>query len=356
MKYFRLFVAACLLAAAGITSAQVTLPQARLSQHAKVTQTVGLSEITIDYSRPGVKGREVWGKLVPYGMTNLGFGTAKESPWRAGANENTTITFSDDVKINGKYLPAGTYGLHMIPTENEWTIIFNKVSTAWGSFFYDPNMDALRVTATPEKSDFTEWLMYGFDNLSLASADVYLKWDNLKIKFTAAFDVNNIRVEKYREALVGSGGFNWQNYQAAAASCLARNINLDEAEKWIDHSLEIQKTPTNMLTKSLFLRKDGKTDEADELFKTAVENATETDLNNYGYSLINVFNDLEGALKIFKINIDKFPNSWNVYDSYGEAWSKMGDKENAIKYYKMALDKAPDNQKDRINGIIKNLM
>jgi len=353
MKLTKLILVPVLFIAVNI-SAQ-NLPQVQASPHAKVMQEVGLSEITIDYNRPAVKGREVWGVLVPYGMTNLGFGTAKESPWRAGANENTTISFTDDVRINGKSLPAGTYGLHIITTEEDWTVIFSKTSTAWGSYFYDKKDDALRITVRPEKSDFTEWLTYGFENLTNKSADVFLKWENLKIKFNAEFDTDNIVIDRFRKFLVGAGGFNANNYQQAAAYCIARNINLDEASKWIDNSISIQKTGSNLLTKSQLLEKQGKKNEGAELAKEAINIATENELNTYGYALMLQFKEVDRAIEVFKMNTEKYPNSWNVYDSLAEAFGVKGDKENAAKYYELALNKAPDSQHQRIKKAIEEL-
>jgi hypothetical protein len=331
------------------------LPQIQVSPHAKVLQEVGLSEITIDYHRPAVKGREVWGKLVPYGMTNLGFGTAKESPWRAGANENTVITFTDEVKINGNMLPAGSYGLHIIVTENEWTIIFSKTNTAWGSFFYDPKDDALRITVTPEKCELNEWLLYGFENLSAASADVFLKWENIKVKFTAAFDVNDIVLERYRKTLVGAAGFRAPNFQQAAAFCVANNINLEEAEVWINHALSLQETGMSLLIKAQLLEKKSNKSEATELEKKAFTIATEVELNTYGYNLMLQEKNIEKAIEVFKLNVEKFPSSWNVYDSLAEAYGTKGDKENSVKYYKLALDKAPENQHARIQKAIESM-
>lgn len=353
MKTTKLFLVAVLFIAVNI-SAQ-NLPQIQASPHALVMQEVGLSEITIDYHRPAVKGREIWGKLVPYGMTNLGFGTTKESPWRAGANENTTIAFSEDVKLNGNPLPAGKYGFHVIPTEEDWVLIFSKTNTAWGSYFYDPKDDALRFSVRPEKSDFTEWLVYGFENLTNKSADVFLKWENLKIKFTAEFDVDNVVLDHFRKALVGGGGFNAQNYQQAAAYCVAKNINMDEALKWIDHSISIQQNGANLLTKSQLLEKLGKKNEAVELAKKAFDIATEAEMNIYGYVLMLQLNDVDRAIEVFKMNVDKHPDSWNVYDSLAEAFSKKGNKEDAIKYYNIALAKSPDSQKERISKAIQEL-
>lgn len=354
LKSFMLYLLAFVLLVTLRLQSQ-NLPQVEASPHTKVIQEVGLSEVIIDYHRPAVKGREVWNKLVPYGMTNLGFGTAKESPWRAGANENTTISFSDEVKINGHDLPAGTYGLHMIVTEKDWTIIFNKENTAWGSFFYDPKMDALRVTVSPENSDFTEWLQYGFENLSDKSADIFLKWEKKKVKFTASFDLDKVVLDRYRKALVGLGGFNAQTYQQAAAYCISRNINLDEATKWIDHSIEIQENGTNLLTKSQLLEKMGQKAEAEALNKKAISIASENELNSYGYSLMLQQNQIDKALEIFRINVDKHPESWNAYDSLAEAYARKGSRDDAIKYYKMALSRSPKSQTQRIQKAISSL-
>lgn len=354
MRLTKLFLLASALLAGGNISAQ-NLPQIQASPHSRVMQEVGFSEITIDYHRPAVKDREVWGKLVPYGMTNLGFGTAKESPWRAGANENTTINFTDNVNINGNELKAGTYGLHMIVTDGEWTIIFSNASTAWGSFFYDPKDDALRIKVKPEKSDFTEWLVYGFENLTNKSVDIFLKWENIKIKFSSTFDVDNVVLDRYSKLLVGGQGFNAQNYQQAAAYFIARNKNLDIAERWIDHSISIQETGSNLLTKAQLLEKKGNNKEAGELTKKAISIATENELNTYGYVLMLQLNDIDRAVEIFKINVEKNPNSWNVYDSLAEAYGRKGNKEDAIKNYSMALDKSPENQKERIKKAIEDL-
>lgn len=160
----------------------------RLSLKASVMQRLGVNtDITIVYSRPGVKGRKIWGGLVPYGMApGNEESKGKPFPWRAGANENTTIEFSKDVLIEGHRLPAGKYGLFMIPSEKDWTIIFSKNDSAWGSFSYNQAEDALRITATPVEAPHMEWLMYGFDDLAGTSATAYLWWDNLKVPFKIA--------------------------------------------------------------------------------------------------------------------------------------------------------------------------
>ena len=155
------------------------------SLKASVTQRLGTDvDITIVYSRPGVKGRKIWGELVPFGLApGNKYSNNKPYPWRVGANENTTIEFNKDVLVEGKPLPAGKYGIHMIPSEKEWTIIFSKKNDVWGSFEYNQEEDALRVTVTPVKAPHQEWMMFGFDDLAGTSATAYLNWEQLKVPF-----------------------------------------------------------------------------------------------------------------------------------------------------------------------------
>jgi hypothetical protein len=157
----------------------------RLSLMASVSQHLGTdTDITIVYSRPGVKGRVIWGELVPYGLApGNEYSEGKPYPWRAGANENTTFETTSDLIVEGQRLPAGKYGLHMIPSQTTWTIIFSNNNAEWGSFSYDESADALRVTVTPTTAPLQEWLMFGFDNLAGTSATAYLRWERLKVPF-----------------------------------------------------------------------------------------------------------------------------------------------------------------------------
>ena len=160
----------------------------RASLPASVSQTIGVDTvITFDYSRPGVKERTIWGELVPYGLApGNKYSEEKPFPWRAGANEKTTIAVSSDVLVDGKPLPAGKYSVHMIPSEKDWIVIFNKVSEGWGSYDYDEAEDALRVTVTPVAAPFEEWMRFGFDDLAGTSAVAFLQWEKLKVPFTIA--------------------------------------------------------------------------------------------------------------------------------------------------------------------------
>jgi len=189
----RFYIDTIIMVVISIVLALSTLSEAqdkkvRESLHASVTQRLGVdTDITFDFSRPGVKGRKIWGDLVPYGMNpGMKYSDNKPYPWRAGANENTTIVFNKNVQIEGKKLAAGKYGIHMIPSENEWIVIFSKKNSEWGSFSYDEKEDALRVTVTPVEAEHEEWLTIGFDDLAGSSATAFLHWEKLKVPFKIA--------------------------------------------------------------------------------------------------------------------------------------------------------------------------
>jgi len=328
-----------------VLSQNLVLP--RISPAAEITQTIGLSKITINYSRPAVRDRDIWGGLVPY---NEGV----PFPWRAGANENTTICFSDDVKINDEDLAAGTYGFHIIPSNNEWILIFNKHYKAWGSFFYDGSQDALRISVVPERIHFNEWLEYRFENIASNSVDVCMHWENLNVRFSTKYNETDVVMNSIREQLLSLPGFSWQGPMQAAQYCLDNDVNHEEALKWIDQSISRNSNFSNLIVKVELLRKMGRTDEADLIEKTAFNNASENELNTYGYQLINN-NKLPEALDVFKLNVERYPDSWNTYDSYAEVLKQSGDIEAAIKNYELAISKAPEEQKQRIQDILSSL-
>lgn len=238
----------------------------RLSQGASVSQTIGVTDISISYHRPGVKDREIWGtRLVPYG--------GKPYPWRAGANENTRITFSTDVTINGEPLPAGAYGFHIIPTEDEWTLVFSNASNAWGSFSYNPDQDALRINVTPTECDHREWLVYGFDDIGDDYAVAYMEWEKKRIEFTIKVDLAETVLSSFREQLTNVGGFTWTaNYQAANW-CLENEINTEEALQWADNSIRWNKNDFNLTLKAKLLKSLGRDTEAKATMLEAIEAA-----------------------------------------------------------------------------------
>ena len=337
--------------------AQQNVDFIRVSPQASVSQAVGFANVSIDYSRPGVKGRTIYGDLVPYGLAPNAFGNGKPMPWRAGANENTTITFSHDTKVNGNALKAGKYSLHMLVHEDEWTVIFNNNVDAWGSFFYEESNDALRFKVKPQKAQQVEWLMYGFENLTLGSCDAYLHWGELKVPFTIEFDQNKITLDHYRKQLSNLQGFNEAAWRTAAQYCLNNDVNMDEAMQWIDKALSMNNGQNfnNVATKAGLLTKLNKKDEADKLIESSIQTATEAEINLYGYQLMTQQNNLDEAIKIFTLNVKRFPDSWNVYDSLGEVLASKGDKNGAKKNYEIAYEKAPQNQKARIEDVLKRL-
>jgi tetratricopeptide (TPR) repeat protein len=320
---------------------QLTVPQ--VSQKAGVSQTIGVTDISISYHGPKVNGREIWGKLVPYNEV-----------WRGGANENTTISFTDPVKIEGQEIPAGTYGLHFIPTETDWTVIFNKNYWAWGSFFYDQKDDQLRVKVKPVSTDFKEWLSYEFDNPTDNSVDIALRWEKLKVPIHLELDVHEIVINHMKKELDNLPGFSWQGWNQIAAYALMNKIHMSEAMDWVDKSLTINKTFSNQLTKAELLEEMGKTSEAAELKEAAMKMGTEAEVNTYGYTLMGS-GKTDEAIELFTKNTVDHPDSWNVWDSLGEAYGIKGNKDMAVKYYSKAYDMAPENQKGRIKGILKNL-
>ncbi len=344
-KHFILFSFFCLYAAVNaIAQPSLVLPE--VSQLSEVKQRIGYTDITIVYHSPYVNGRKIWGELVPYGKV-----------WRAGANENTTISFTDDVNINGSPLPAGTYGLHMIPDKDEWVIIFSKDHTSWGSFFYNEKEDALRVKAKPAEHKFQEWLDYTFTDRSATSANATLSWEKLEVPFTITVDVKNISLKRIREQLKNQPGFGWHGWEEAAHYCIENKFNYDEAMKWVNRSILIDENFTNVAAKAQLLKLMGNTKDAEEAIKrifTLAETASENSVNMFGYELMNE-NDMPTALEIFKINVKKHPDSWNAYDSMGEAYGKAGDNKQSLSNYKTALSKAPDDQKDRIKKIIAGM-
>jgi hypothetical protein len=322
---------------------QLTAPEA--SPKALLSQTIGIADVQVSYHRPGVKGRPLWGALVPYGEV-----------WRAGANENTTISFSLPVTLAGKPLPAGLYGLHMIPGKGDWTVIFSRNATSWGSFFYKESEDALRITVTPLAAPDMEWLQYEFSGLTDSSGVLALRWEKLLVPIPLAFDTRTLVLASIRDSyLRGTAGFGWQGFNNAAQYCVRNNVNLAEALTWADRSIELAETFGNLRTKASILDRMGKTEEAAKLRDRSLGIASEADLNQLGYTLLQAGNTKE-AIEVFQKNVKAHPASWNVYDSLAEGLDKSGDTKGAIAGYEKALAivKDPVNRK-RITDTIAKL-
>lgn len=246
----RKFSVICLLLASAVLplAAQQTAPALKLprpSQHQVVTQTVGLTDITVDYSRPVAKGRTIFGGLVPY-----------DAVWRTGANEATQISFSDDVTINGQPLAKGAYSLHTIPGKESWTLIFNKVAKQWGSFTYDAAQDALRVTVKPQKAPFAEVFTIGFPDVTSDTATVALHWAELTVPFTLGTNTTAAAMAAAGAAVSGAAATDFQTpYRAASYAFDAGNS--DQAMKWLDQSLKAKQTISNLYLKSRIEAKNG---------------------------------------------------------------------------------------------------
>jgi tetratricopeptide (TPR) repeat protein len=244
----------------------------------------------------------------------------------------------------------------MIPGEKEWAIIFSKNSTSWGSYSYDQKEDALRVTAEPEQAPSQEWLSYQIEPAATGSATIALRWEKLKVPFRVEIDVPATVLRKAREEyLRGLARFGWQGWYQAANYCAMQKVDLDEAISWIDRSIQMNKNFTNLWVKADLLMQTGKKDQAGKMKEEALALANEATVNTAGYQYLGAGRVAE-AIELFKINAEKYPESWNVYDSLAEGYATQGEKAKAIEFYTKALSKVTDEtQKARIRQAISVL-
>jgi len=328
-----------------VAAAQVPgLVGPEVSPEAMVTQKVGVTEIAVSYHRPAVNGRPVWGGLVPYGQV-----------WRAGANENTVVSFSTPVTVAGAKLDAGAYGLHVLPNEGEWTAIFSRESGAWGSFSYDAAEDAARVAVKPEAASFQERLSYSFDEPTRDSVVLALRWEKVRLPIEIRIDLARTVLDSYKAQLRGLPRFGWQGWNQAATWAAQNGVDLDDALTWADRSIGMNRNFTNLRTRALVLAKKGDTAAADALTKEALGIATEAEINAYGYQLLGE-GKVDDAIAMFERNVKDHPDSWNTYDSLAEAYGIKGEKRKALENYQKALAMTTaDVQKQRIMGIIEQL-
>ncbi len=334
-----------ILGLGGTVSAQNDLNLPDVSQAAEVKQRIALTDITVKYHRPLVNGRKIWGGLVPYGKV-----------WRAGANENTTIEFSDPVSVEGQPLAKGIYGLHMIPNPDSWTVIFSKTNTAWGSYSYNQDEDALRVNVKPKPlAEQKEALEFEFEDLKPDSTAVTLKWEKLGVPFTVSIKDAEQTLQNIRAQLKGRGQFTWQALDEAAQFCLTRKINLDEALRWADASIQNEERFDNLSTKADILKALNRPDEAKATWNHAVEIATAPQLYSYGRRLQSQKQGAE-AIEIFQQVAKRFPQG--VYGDLARARIKSaaGDFAGAASDAKKAQAAAPtDAQKQSIKALIDRL-
>lgn len=322
----------------------VTQPQP--SPRAILTQDIGLTKVSVEYSRPSVirgtndRTGQIWGTQVPWGLAPNGFGNQKPMPWRAGANMNTIITFSTAVSFAGKAVPAGSYGVHMIPFEDgKVTVILSKNTSSWGSFFYEESDDFLRVDVSLVDGSFTNLLTYDYNELGIDYGILSLKWENKQIPIRIESG-NEIVFQSFRDQLRSNLGFNWQAFNSAAQYCSQRNINLAEALAWSDQSIALNKNAQNMGVKSAILYQMGKKEDALKIADEAARMANIGQLNLLGYQMLGI-NEYDKAIEYFKLNIKNNPTDANAHDSLGEAYVAKGDKANAIKSFQKSLSMNP---------------
>ncbi|HYS56362.1 MAG TPA: DUF2911 domain-containing protein [Thermoanaerobaculia bacterium] len=321
------------------TMAQPALRLSEQSPAATVGQTIGITDVNITYHRPAVNKRMIFGGLVPYGVL-----------WRAGANENSTIAFSTPVKVEGQTLPAGTYGLFMIPGASQWTVVFSKFSSDWGTYNYDPSEDAARVTVTPQTlTDNQERMAFGFDDLTNNSATAALRWEKLRVPFKIEVDVPATVRASIRSEL--RGGKHWNSDAwAAAARFEMRNGDVDTALKYADNALALGNTTTALRTKAAVLEKKGDKKAATELRDRAKQNYNEAEaLNIIAFGFLGDKKPDE-AIAFLNNWITSHPNSretWRAYSILGQAYAEKGDQAKAREAFNKAMT-ASTQESDRV--------
>ncbi|UFH54218.1 DUF2911 domain-containing protein [Spirosoma sp. KNUC1025] len=339
----------CLIIHSLTSQAQLTTPPIGGNKKASVSEQIGLTTVTIHYDRPGVKGREgkIWGTpIAHYGFKDLGYGPGQPAPWRAGANETTTISFSDDVKVEGKPLAAGTYGLFMNLGEQETTVIFSKIVVSWGSYYYDPAMDVLRVSVKNQSLDRSEELLtFSFINQTDSSAAVALTWEKRRIPFTVSVDLVSQQMASFRKELLSKPGFTWQSLVQAATYCLETSRDLKQGLTWADQAINAryvgQKNFQTLSTKAAILNALNKPNEATALMNEAMPMGTINELHQYGRSLL-AQKRAQDAYAVFKANYDKNPNQFTTNVGMSRALVAIGKPKEALPYLQAALPQAPD--------------
>jgi Protein of unknown function (DUF2911) len=322
-------------------SAMLNLPD--LSPHARATERVGITDITIDYHRPMTRGRKIFGGLVPYGKV-----------WRAGADQNTTIEFTDPVTINGQPLAKGIYGVHMIPGENSWVIIFSKNSTSWGSFTYDQTEDALRVNVAPQAAENQDALSYAFSDPRADSAVVTMRWERIAVPFTVGVNTPEIVEASLRNQLRGRPQFEWQPWEEAANYLLENKLNADEALKYAEQSIGIEDRFENEITKARALSALGRKDEALAAQNKAVAMGNQLQMFSFA-RVLQGFGQQDFAMEIFRLDAAKDPNSYLAHDASARVAVANGDYDTAIKEMKLALAVASDGTKSQVADLIRQL-
>jgi len=333
------------------------------TKKASVSEQIGLTQVTITYHRPAVKGREgkIWGGVVHKGFIDQGFGNRKPAPWRAGANENTVIEFDQDITAEGQVLPKGKYALFIAYDSLESILIFSRRTDAWGSFFYNEKEDALRVKVKPQSTGVSvENLKYEFTNQSLNSAVIVLSWEKLAIPFKVQVDHLKQQFEALAAESQNPRGFTSQGLTIAANWCLQNNYNLEKGLEWatLATNAGFPGDPTSfsaLTTKAALLEKLGKADEASAVVKTALPFGTASQLQQFGRQLLSTKKP-KAALEIFEFSYNKNPDQFITLVGMARGLSANGDFAKAIDYANKALPLAPnDVNKQAVQAMIEKL-
>ncbi|MBN4082095.1 DUF2911 domain-containing protein [bacterium AH-315-B15] len=372
-----LTITAILLAGSSIGQRGVTIPQTA-SPLAKTEQSVGLSTIQIEYSRPSVvSGRgtdrtgKIWGELVPYELSKAtpNFGSGNDFPWRAGANKNTIISFSDDAMVGEKAIPAGSYGFHVVLHEDSTaTLIFSSNYSSWGSYYYDETEDVLRVDVKVEATNFNSRLTFDFVDLSEISTTVCLDWENMRFPFKVSFESEEIIYTNISNQLRDQLGFGWEPPFQAAEYCISRDIHLDQAEKWLNRSMASEENFDNVYAKSELFAKQGKDEEAVKLKERALDMSTVTANNYYtvGTSILSKYSSAEEeankkkyaneALAFFQTANKKFTEELLLTYGLAQSYSATGDFKKAIAETKKTKELTENERtKTFLDGLITKL-
>jgi len=361
---------AAVASALPVAAQVVTLPPSGDNQKASITQHIGLATVTVEYSSPDVHAPDgsdrrgkIWGGLVPYGWGEESFGTCgKKCPWRGGANENTVVRFSHDVTVEGQPLAAGAYGLHFLPGETEWVVIFSKNSTSWGSFTYDEAEDALRVTVNPVAAPYREWLAYDFIDRRPDRAVLALEWEELRVPIGIVVpDAVEIYVRNLRDELRDLRGINWQAWQQAAEYLIQQKVHLEEAERWARNAVSLpfvgKENWTTLRALAAAQEALGREAEAGATMEKALAHPTAGPIDIYQYArpMIRAGRAQE-ALRVFRSAAKRYPGQWPIDLGIARAQSALGDFPAALKHAKAALAVAPDDpNRENVRRLIARL-
>jgi len=363
-NYFLIVLLSWMTSQMGSLHAQALRLPSSTNHSCNAGRNIAFTEIEITWNAPGVKGREgkIWGTDVAYfGTSVLGFGSDVASPWRAGADECTTMSFNSDVQINGQKLPAGKYAFFIELYEDSSILIFNSNSQAWGSYFYDKSKDVLRVSSKQQKNltISKERLEFNFDNQTENSVEIALEWEYWRIPFTVQVDLKKTILANIQSQMSGALGFDPPSLQAAANWCLNNDVNLNQALSWItsatDPNLGGVQNFSALSIRSGLLEKLGNKQEAENFMKQALENGTSIELHQYGRKLLGQ-KKIADAMMVFEMNFKKNNGVWPTHVGLMRGYSALGNLKKALEHGKIALTQAPDDlNKKSLEMAIKTL-